>query len=50
MGDILAGVTAVSSYWNYDYGAVLASKLVRDATRIGYEKEGRGLTAPYVIK
>lgn len=38
MGDILAGVTAVCSYWNYDYGAILASKIVRDATKIGFEK------------
>lgn len=50
MGDILAGVASVTSLWDYEYGPALASRIVRLATRAAYEKEGRGLTAPSVIK
>lgn len=50
LGDILAGVTAVCSFWHYDIGPVLASRIVRVATRKAFEKEGRSLTAPCVIR
>lgn len=49
MGDILAGVASVASFWDYEYGPALASRIVRLATRAAYEKQGRGLTAPCVI-
>jgi NAD(P)H-hydrate repair Nnr-like enzyme with NAD(P)H-hydrate dehydratase domain len=50
MGDILAGAASVTSLWDFEYGPVLASRIVRLATRAAFEKEGRGLTAPSVIK
>lgn len=36
LGDLLAGAMAVCCYWNFDYGPVLASRIVRMATRLGY--------------
>lgn len=50
MGDILAGAASVCGLWDYEYGPALASRIVRLATRAAFEKEGRGLTAPSVIK
>lgn len=50
IGDILAGVNSVFSLWDFDLGPVLASRVVRMATRKGFEKEGRGLTAPCIIR
>lgn len=50
IGDILAGVIAVCRFWNEDYGLALASRIVRLATGVGYKLEGRGLTAPSIIK
>ena len=50
LGDMLAGVLSVCRFWNEDYGLPLASRLVRLATFIAFQKEGRGLTAPSVIK
>lgn len=50
IGDILAGVTAVCSFWHYELGPVLASRIVKVATKRAFEKEGRSLTAPSVIK
>lgn len=34
LGDILSGTLAVCHLWNEDYGAVLASRIVRIATAI----------------
>ena len=50
MGDILAGAASVCSLWDFEYGPALASRIVRLATRAAFEKEGRGLTAPSVIR
>lgn len=50
IGDILAGVTSVCALWDFEYGPALASRIVRKATKAAFEKEGRGLTAPCVIK
>ena len=50
VGDVLAGVTAACSFWHYELGPVLASRIVRVATRRAYEKEGRSLTAPSVVR
>jgi NAD(P)H-hydrate repair Nnr-like enzyme with NAD(P)H-hydrate dehydratase domain len=50
VGDILAGVTSACSWWNFEYGPALASRIVRKANKLAYEKEGRSLTAPIVIK
>ena len=47
---MLAGVLSVCRFWNEDYGLPLASRIVRLATFIAFQKEGRGLTAPSVIK
>ena len=33
IGDILAGVTGICSFWNYELGPVLGSKIVKIATR-----------------
>jgi len=49
MGDILSGLVSVCSIWDHAYGPVLASRILKLATRSAYEKYGRGLTAPYVI-
>jgi len=38
MGDLLAGVTSVCALWDFEYGPVLASRIVRMATRAAYEK------------
>jgi len=29
IGDIFAGMMAICSYWDYDYGPVLASKILK---------------------
>ena len=50
IGNILAGAVGVCSSWDWDYGPVLASRIIRLATRTAYEKEGRGLSATSVIK
>jgi len=50
IGDIVAGVAAACAYWDFTFGPVMASKIVREATRAAFEKEGRGLTAPYIVK
>ena len=50
IGDILAGVASVYSLWDFELGPALASRVVRMATRRGFEKEGRGLTAPSIIR
>ena len=50
LGDILSGAISVCSFWNEEYGLPLASQIVRNATRIAFDKEGRGLTAPSVVK
>lgn len=50
IGDILAGVTGACGLWDFEYGPALASVLVRSATRMAFEKEGRGMTAPCVIE
>jgi ATP-dependent NAD(P)H-hydrate dehydratase len=50
MGDILAGAVSVCALWDFEYGPALASRVVRLATKAAFEKEGRGLTAPSVIK
>lgn len=49
LGDILSGAVAVCAQWDFTYGPVLASRIIRIATRKGFEKEGRGMTAPNVI-
>lgn len=49
LGDILSGAIAVCGLWDQTYGPVLASRIVRMATRAAFEKEGRGLTAPQVV-
>lgn len=49
MGDILGGVMSICALWDYSYGPVLATRIVKLATRAAYEKHGRGLTAPNVI-
>jgi NAD(P)H-hydrate repair Nnr-like enzyme with NAD(P)H-hydrate dehydratase domain len=49
LGDILSGAIAVCGLWDGTYGPVLASKIVKMATRAAFEKEGRGLTAPLVV-
>ena len=49
IGNILAGAVGVCSYWDWDYGPVLASRIIRLATRTAYEKDGRGLSATSVI-
>lgn len=36
MGDILAGVVAACSFWNFEKGPVLASRIVRTATRLAF--------------
>jgi len=38
IGDILTGVTVVCSFWNYKLGPVLASRIVKIATRLAFEK------------
>lgn len=50
IGDILAGVTSACSLWNFELGPVLASRIVRKATYLAFEKEGRSLTAPCIVK
>jgi NAD(P)H-hydrate repair Nnr-like enzyme with NAD(P)H-hydrate dehydratase domain len=50
IGDILSGTVAVCSLWNYSLGPALASIIVRTASKLAYENEGRSLTAPGVIK
>ena len=49
IGDVLAGAMSVCALWDFDYGPVLASIIIRNATRKAFVKEGRGLTAPQVI-
>jgi NAD(P)H-hydrate repair Nnr-like enzyme with NAD(P)H-hydrate dehydratase domain len=49
LGDILSGAMAVCALWDLTYGPVLASRIVRIATRKAFEKEGRGTTAPFVL-
>lgn len=36
VGDILAGVTAACSLWDFELGPVLASRIVRKATRMAF--------------
>jgi len=36
IGDILAGVTGACSYWNFELGPVLASRIVKKATFHAY--------------
>lgn len=50
IGDILAGAISTCAHWNMQYGIALASIITRRATKRGFEKEGRGLTAPNIIK
>ena len=50
IGDIVAGVASVCSLWDFEYGLPLASVIVREATRMAFAREGRGLTAPCVIE
>ena len=50
VGDILAGVTAPAVFWNFEYGMPLASMIVRMANNQAWKKEGRGVTAPCVIR
>ena len=50
IGDIVAGVASVCAYCDYEYGLPLASIIVKEATRMAFEREGRGLTAPNVIE
>lgn len=50
IGDILAGVTSACSLWNFELGPVLASRIVRKATCYAFEKEGRSMTAPCIIR
>jgi len=38
LGDILAGAIATCTLWNYEYGPVLASRIVRIATRLAFEQ------------
>lgn len=50
IGDILAGVTSACALWDFELGPALASRIVRVATQMAFEKEGRGTTAPCIIK
>jgi NAD(P)H-hydrate repair Nnr-like enzyme with NAD(P)H-hydrate dehydratase domain len=50
IGDIVAGTAAVCSFWDLEYGLVLAARIVKMATKLAFEAEGRGLTAPNVIR
>ncbi len=38
LGDILSGAIAVCASWDFTYGLVLASRIVRIATRKAFEK------------
>lgn len=40
---------AACSEWDFEYGPALASIIVRMATKRGYEREGRSLTAMCII-
>jgi len=50
IGDIVAGVGSVCAYWDQEYGLPLACCIVKEATRLAFEREGRGVTAPNVIE
>ena len=49
LGDILAGAIGTTVGWDFHYGPVLASWVVKRATRMAFEKEGRSLTAPSIF-
>ena len=38
IGDIVSGAVAVCGLWNEEYGLALASRVVKMATRIAFEK------------
>jgi NAD(P)H-hydrate repair Nnr-like enzyme with NAD(P)H-hydrate dehydratase domain len=47
--DILAGAIGACVGWDFHYGPALASWVVKNATRMAFEKEGRSLTAPSIF-
>jgi hypothetical protein len=46
----VAGAASSCSLWDIDYGLPLASCIVRLATKMAFDREGRGMTAPNVIE
>lgn len=49
IGDILAGSTIACASWSYDLGPLLSCWLTKKATRVAFNKERRGMTAPSVL-
>jgi NAD(P)H-hydrate repair Nnr-like enzyme with NAD(P)H-hydrate dehydratase domain len=49
VGDMFSGMSAICTHWDQDLGPILASIILKRATKTAYNTYGRSLTAPFII-